>query len=170
MIAQAYIQMNSIPEAIPFVQEAAENVRDNEKKGRYRFIEGQLYNQLDKKDSANIAFDKVIDLHRRTLRDYYVHAHLEKVENTTYTTPEEKEELEKFFSKFEKDRENRPYLDHIYHHIALYHHKENRLEIAEEYYNKSVQAYMEDEKLQAVNYNTLAEMSFDKALYKEAGA
>ncbi len=170
MIAQAYIQMDSIPEAIPFVQEAAENVRDNEKKGRYRFIEGQLYNQLDKKDSANIAFDKVIDLHRRTLRDYYVHAHLEKVENTTYTTPEEKEELEKFFSKFEKDRENRPYLDHIYHHIALYHHKENRLEIAEEYYNKSVQAYMEDEKLQAVNYNTLAEMSFDKALYKEAGA
>lgn len=170
MIAQAYVQMDSIPEALPYVKLAAEKIKDNEKKGRYQYIQGQLYNLLKEPDSANIAFEKVIKLHRRTLRDYYVHAHLEKMKNTSYTTVEEKEELDKFINKFEKDRENRPYLDHIYHHIALYHHKEDSLKLAESYYNKSIQAYNEDGKLQSINYNTLAEMFFDKALYKEAGA
>lgn len=170
MIAQAYIQLDSMPEALPHVQRAAENIKDNEKKGRYRYIEGQLYNRLQKPDSANIAFDKVIELHRRTLRDYYIHAYLEKINNTSYTSNEEKMELEKLLTKLEEDRENRPYLDHVYHYIALHHHKEDSLNIAESYYNKSIQAYKNDEKLQSINYNTLAEMSFDKALYKEAGA
>lgn len=170
MIAQAYIQLDSLPEALPHVQRAAENIRDNEKKGRYRYIEGQLYNRLQKPDSANIAFDKVIELHRRTLRDYYVHAYLEKINNTSYTSEEEKEELEKLLTKLEEDRENRPYLDHVYHYIALHHHKEDSLNIAESYYNKSIQSYKNDDKLQTINYNTLAEMHFDKALYKEAGA
>src|SRR5699024_8875544 len=86
MIAQAYVQMDSIPEALPYVKLAAEKIKDNEKKGRYQYIQGQLYNLLKEPDSANIAFEKVIKLHRRTLRDYYVHAHLEKMKNTSYTT------------------------------------------------------------------------------------
>ena len=170
MIAQAYIQMDSLPEALPYVQQAAEHTRDNEKKGRYRYIEGQLYNRLQKPDSANIAFDKVIDLHRRTLRDYYIHAHLAKISNTSYTSQEERKDLEKLLTKLEEDRENRPYLDHVYYNIALFHHKEDSLQLAESYYNKSVGAYMNDDKLQAINYNTLAEIHFDKALYREAGA
>lgn len=170
MIAQAYIQMDSLPEALPYVQLAAENVRDNEKKGRYRFIEGQIYNRLQKPDSANIAFDKVIDLHRRTSRDYYIHAYLEKINNTAYTSTEEKETLQKLWRKLENDRENRPYLDHINHYIALYHQKEDSIALAEVYYNKSIQAYKNDDKLQAVNYHTLAEIHFDKSLYKNAGA
>lgn len=170
MIAQAYIQMDSLPEALPYVQQAAAHTRDNEKKGRYRYIEGQLYNRLQKPDSANIAFDKVIDLHRRTLRDYYIHAHLEKINNISYTTEEEKKELKKLLTKLEEDRENRPYLDHVYYNIALFHHKEDSLKLAESYYNKSVGAYINDDKLQAINYHTLAEIHFDRALYREAGA
>src|SRR5690625_469815 len=170
MIAQAYIQMDSLSLALPHVQRAAEHVRNKEKLGRYRFIEGQLYNRLEKPDSATIAFDKVIDLHRRTLRDYYIHAHLDKIRNTTYTSKEEKEELEKHLSKLEKDRENRPYLDHIHYNIALYHHKEDSLALAKEYYNKSIRAYLNDDKLQTKNYYALAEMHFNEALYSEAGA
>lgn len=170
MIAQAYIQMDSLQEALPYVQQAAEYARDNEKKGRYRFIEGQLYNRLQKPDSANIAFDKVINLHRRTLRDYYIHAHLEKINNTSYITKEEKKDVEKLLTKLEEDRENRPYLDHIYYNIALYHHKGDSLDLAESYYNKSIAAYKNDDRLQSLNYNTLAEIYFDKALYTEAGA
>lgn len=170
MIAQAYIQMDSLPLALPYVQLAAEHVRDKEKLGRYRFIEGQLYNRLEKPDSATIAFDKVIDLHRRTLRDYYIHAHLAKIRNTPSTTEEEKEKLEKLLSKLENDRENRPYLDHIYYNIALYHHKQDSLDLAKKYYNKSIRAYLNDDKLQTKNYYTLAEMHFDEALYSEAGA
>ena len=170
MIAQAYIQMDSLPEALPYVQQAAKHTRNNEKKGRYRFIEGQLYNRLQKPDSANIAFDKVINLHRRTLRDYYIHAHLEKIKNISYTSQEEKKNIEKLLVKLEEDRENRPYLDHVYYNIALYHQKEDSLNLAESYYNKSIAAYKNDDKLQSLNYNTLAEIYFDKALYTEAGA
>lgn len=90
MIAQAYIQMDSIPEALPYVKQAVENIRNNEKKGRYLYIEGQLHSRLGEPDSAAVAFDKIIDLHRRTLRDYYIHAHLGKLQITSYTTEEEK--------------------------------------------------------------------------------
>lgn len=170
MIAQAYVQIDSLPLALPHVQRAAEHVRNKEKLGRYRFIEGQLYNRLGKPDSATIAFNKVIDLGRRTHRDYYIHAHLAKIKNTSSASQKEKKEIEGVLSKLENDRENRPYLDHIYYNIAFYHQKADSLGLAKEYYNRSIRAYLNDDKLQAKNYYALAEMHFDEALYSEAGA
>src|SRR5699024_3989384 len=149
MIAQAYVQIDSLPLALPHVQRAAEHVRNKEKLGRYRFIEGQLYNRLGKPDSATIAFNKVIDLGRRTHRDYYIHAHLAKIQNTSSASQKEKKEIEGVLSKLESDRENRPYLDHIYYNIALYHQKADSLGLAKEYYNRSIRAYLNDDKLQA---------------------
>lgn len=170
MIAQAYVQMDSLREALPYIQQAAETVRDNELKGRYHFIEGQIYDRLNLKDSANLAYDKVIKLHRRTLRNYYVQAHLHKILNTEIKSEEERIAHEKFLKKFENDRENRPYLDHIYHYIGKYHQNQDSLDLSKIYYNKSIAAYMDDEKLQSINYYTLAEMNFDASLYQEAGA
>lgn len=170
MIGQAYIQMDSLPEALPYVEQAARSTSNNEKKGRYSFIEGQLYSRLQQPDSASMAFDRVIELHRRTLRNYYIHAHLEKINHSVYTTKEEKESLERLLLKLVEDRENRPYLDHINHSVAKFYLAEDSLGLAEEYFNKSIEEYKEDKKLQALNYNALAEIYFEKSLYKEAGA
>ncbi len=83
-LAQAYMNKKVLDTAITYLDMAAAATRKNEEKGRYRFIQGQLYNALDKRDSANMAFNQVIDLHRKTARIYYISAHIEKAKNFDY--------------------------------------------------------------------------------------
>ena len=80
-LAQAYITTKALDSAITQLQVASQLTKNNEQRGRLHFIEGQLYSTLGKKDSANLAFDKVIDLNRRTPRAYMISAHLEKIKN-----------------------------------------------------------------------------------------
>jgi tetratricopeptide (TPR) repeat protein len=169
IIAQAYINLDSLPEALPFMKLACDNVRDNELKGRYAFIKGQLYNRLGYKDSANIAFDEVIDLNRKSPRVYMISAHIAKAQNFDYDTQDRVALLDLLF-ELEDDRENRPYLDKIYNQIGEYYRNSDSIDTAVEYYNASIQAYKDDKVLQAVNYTTLAEINFDKAEYKSAGS
>ena len=80
-LAQAYITTKSLDSAITQLQVASKFTKNNEQRGRLHFIEGQLYSNLGKKDSANLAFDKVIALNRRSPRVYMINAHLEKIKN-----------------------------------------------------------------------------------------
>ena len=81
ILAQAYLNTKSVDSAITQLEIASNATTNNDERGRYRFIQGQLYNELGYKDSANIAFDKVIELNRRTPRIYMISAHLEKINN-----------------------------------------------------------------------------------------
>jgi tetratricopeptide (TPR) repeat protein len=103
MLAQAMINLDSIPQALPYIKIASEYVKDNELKGRYAFIKAQIYNRLEMKDSANMAFDEVIELNRKTARVYRINAFIGKAKNFDY----EKEDLIIFLEllqDLEKDR------------------------------------------------------------------
>jgi tetratricopeptide (TPR) repeat protein len=169
IIAQAYINLDSLPEALPFMKLASENVRDNELKGRYAYIKGQLYNRLGYKDSANLAFDEVIDLNRKSPRVYMIAAHIAKAKNFDYNREDRISQLELLWD-LKDDRENRPYLDKIYNQMGEYYRNSDSIQTAVIYYNESIQAFTEDKVLQAVNYQTLAEINFDDAEYKIAGS
>ena len=169
MLAQAYINTQSLDSAITQLEIAAKATKNNDERGRYRFIQGQLYNALDKKDSANIAFDKIIDLHRKTPRIYYISAYIEKAKNFDYTNGNKLEFLE-MLTELEENRENRPFLDKIYYQIAEYHNTNESDTLAVNYYNKSLRAGSQDKFLNAMSYQNLGNMSFDKTIYKEAGA
>ena len=69
MLAQAYINLKSLDSAVTQLEIASTNTKNNDERGRYRFIQGQLYNALGHRDSANIAFDKVIELNRKNTQD-----------------------------------------------------------------------------------------------------
>jgi tetratricopeptide (TPR) repeat protein len=170
MIAQAMINLDSIPQALPYMKIASKYIKDNELKGRYAFIKGQLYNRLDQKDSANIAFDEVIALHRKTPRVYMINAHMAKGKNFDYSLEDKVAYFLELLEDLEQDRENRPYLDKIYHGLGDYYRNTNNDSLAVAYYNYSIGSFKEDETLQANNYQTLAEMNFDAAEYKNAGA
>lgn len=169
MMVQAYINLDSLPQALDYIKLAVENIEDKELKGRYTFIQGQLYNRLDKKDSANIAFDKVIAMNRKTSRSYLINAHIEKGKNFDYEQGDRTAFLE-LLQDLEKNRENRPYLDIIYNQMGQYYQNTDSLPAAVKFYNKSIAAFKQDRVLQSVNYNTLAEIDFDNAEYKNAGA
>ncbi len=168
IIAQAYINLDSLSEALPYMKVASENVKDKELQGRYLFIKGQLFNRLGQKDSANITFDEVIELNRKSPRSYMINAYLEKGKNFDYDKGDRIAFLE-LLQELEKNRENRPFLDKIYNQFGDYYRNSDSVGTAVKYYNKSIKAFKQDNVLQSVNYQTLAEINFDGAEYQNAG-
>ncbi len=168
ILAQAYLNTKSVDSAITQLEIAANATKSNDERGRYRFIQGQLYNKLGYKDSANIAFDKVIELNRKTPRIYMISAHIEKIKNFNYETGDKYVLLE-HLTELEENRENRPYLDKIYHQIGAYHLNNESDSLAVAYYNKSLRTNSQDKLLKAKNYQTLGDMNFDKSMYEIAG-
>lgn len=169
MMAQAFINLDSLQPALEYIKMATKNVKDKELKGRYTFIQGQLYNRLGQKDSANIAFDEVIAMNRKTSRAYLINAYLEKGKNFDYQNGDRTAFLE-LLQDLEKNRENRPFLDRIYNQFGDFYLNSDSTATAIAYYNKSIKAFKQDRVLQSVNYQTLAEINFDNAEYKNAGA
>ncbi|PKQ45734.1 type IX secretion system periplasmic lipoprotein PorW/SprE [Confluentibacter flavum] len=168
ILAQAYINRKSIDSAITKLEIAANATKKNEEQGRYRFIQGQLYNSLGYKDSAVYAFDKVVKLNRKIPRIYLISAEIEKIKNFDYENGNKIELLE-FLTDLEENRENRPFLDKIYHQIAEFYLKTNSEILSKEYYNKSLRTNSRDDILMARNYEILGNMNFDKSLYRDAG-
>ncbi|RYC52416.1 tetratricopeptide repeat protein [Flagellimonas olearia] len=169
VLAQCYINLNAPDTAIQKLKIAQAYTKKNPEKGRYLFIIGQLYDQLGHKDSANYAFDKVITLNRRSPRVYMINSHLKKIQNTELTDSN-REELLEYLTELEENRENRPFLDKIYREVAQFHLANESDSLALAYYNKSLKATQGEQKLNALNYQSLADYYFDEDAYKTAGA
>lgn len=169
MIAQAYINLKEKDSALAYISKAAIHTKNFEEKGRYYYIKGQLLNQLNFRDSANYAFDQVIDLNRKTPRRYMINAYMAKARNFNYDT-ENKEEFLELLTDLEENRENRPFLDIIYHQKAQYFKATDSLEAATAYYNKSLRKKSTDKYLESLNYITLGNFNFDDKEYAIAGA
>jgi len=169
MIAQAYINIKEKDSAITYISKAAIHSKNNEEKGRYLYIKGQLLNQLGYKDSANYAFDQVIELNRKTPRRYMLNAYMAKARNFDYETGNKQEFLE-LLTDLEENRENRPFLDKIYNQKAVYFRTLDSIDLAVEFYNKSLLTKLEDEHLESLNYKALGDINFDDQLYAVAGA
>ena len=169
MLAQAYINTKFLDSAVWQLEIAANATKSNDERGRYRIIQGQLYNALGKRDSANYAFDKVIELHRKTPRIYFIAAHVGKSKNFDIKTGDKIQFLE-LLTELEENRENRPFLDKIYHQIAEYHLADSSLFLAEDYYKRALNVDSRDKHLMALCYEALGTMNFDYNDYKVAGA
>lgn len=168
ILAQAYINIKAKDSALAQLNIAAEYTKKKKEIARYNYIVGQLYNEFGEKDSANLAFDKVIELHRKVPRAYYINAHLAKSYNFDPETGDPVEFLE-YLTDLEENRENRPFLDKIYYRIAEYHRSGGNDSLAMAYYNKSLRTNLGDKELISRDYSTLGDMNFDKAEYRLAG-
>ena len=169
MLAQAYLNNKHLDSAIAPIKLAVENTKNKEIRGRLGFIKGQIYNKLGYKDSANIAFDEIIKLKRKTLWIYYVNAQVSKARSFDFDKGN-KQEYSEYLTKLSEDREYRPYLDKIYNLMAVYHKNTTSDSLANVYYNRSLRKGTSDTYLQSLNYRALAEYQFDATNYKSAGA
>lgn len=168
-LAQAYINLKSLDSAVTQLEIASINTKNHDERGRYRYIQGQLYNRLGYKDSANIAFEEVIKLNRKTPRIYLIAAHLEQANNFSVSEDDKEIVLETLLD-IEENRENRPYLDKIYHQLGDYYKSIESDSLAVDYYYKSLNTNSSDRRLKAINYEILGDYFFDYSEYKLAGA
>ncbi|MBT8319862.1 MAG: tetratricopeptide repeat protein, partial [Gramella sp.] len=168
-LAQAYINLKHFDSAVNPLGTAAKFTHIEAEKGRYYYILGQLHNKLGDPEKANMAFDEVIDLHRKVPRIYYVNAYIQEARNYNRNSGSDKFLLE-LLTELEKDRENRPYLDKIYFQLGEYYRSLDSIDLAQTYYNKSLRSPSSDIYLKSINYEILADISFDGANYQEAGS
>lgn len=167
-ISQAFINVGKKDSAIASLKTATEFTKSKEEKARYRFILAQIYQELGYKDSASIAYQSVIDMKRKSPRIYVIHAKVNKAQLAGY----EKTDSISFLITFNKllaDRENRPFLDVLHHHLALYYDKNNKIGSAKKEYNKSLKAKTGDTYTIASNYRNLADIYFKEAKYPITG-
>ena len=165
VLSQAYLNLKKTDSALHYLKIASENTTDLKHKSRYFFIIGQLYSNLDKKDSSSIFFDRIIKLHRKIPRDYYVYSFIEKSKNY-----ENQNEAILELNELEKDIENKEYLSVIFHQIANLKLEINADSLAINYYNKSLRSPAKDYLVNVKNYNILADYYFDNKEYLSSAA
>lgn len=168
IMAQAYINLEHNDSALVAIKKAASTTEIKEEKARYAFITGQLFEKLNKPDSAYAAFQQVIDMKRKSPRRYIIQAHARQALQFDYKKGDTLAFMEKY-NDLLADRENRPYLDALNHQVALFYDKQDNDRQAVKYYNKSLRANSQDRYLVASNYRNLGELNFNKAKYPVAG-
>ncbi len=167
-LAQAFINTDEVDCAVERLKVAIVTTKLKEEKARYRFILGQLYEELNEKDSAFQAYQSVIDMKRQSPKRYVIQAHARQAQQFDYENGDTVAFLKKYKKLF-KDRENRPFLDVLNHQMGLFYDKFNKPQIAEKFYNKSLRTRGEDSYLAASNYRNLAYIYFKKAQFKTSG-
>lgn len=167
-ISQAFINVGKKDSAIASLKIATQFTKSKEEKARYRFILAQIYQELGYKDSASIAYQSVIDMKRKSPRIYIIHAKVNQAQLAGYEKTDSISFL-KTFNKLLADRENRPFLDVLHHHLALYYDKNKKIGSAKKEYNKSLKAKTGDTYTIASNYRNLADIYFKEARYPITG-
>ncbi len=167
-LSQAFLNLEQIDSAMARLKVARKYTKENEEKARYSFILGQIFEKLNQPDSAYNYFQQVIDMNRKSSRQYVIHAHAKQAQFFNVTKGDTVAFLKKFNDLLE-DRENRPFLDVLNHQMALFYEKCKKPDVAKKYYNKSIRARSSDTYLLASNYRNLADLYFNKTQYLTAG-
>ena len=162
VLAEAFLNLEEKDSAVTKLQIAQDLTKINTEKARYRFILGQLYEELGKKDSALYSYQSVIDMNRKADRDYLIQAYAKKAQLFDFQKGD-KEQMKKMFVKLVENRENRPFLDVIYHQMGLYYDKSNDPDLALKNYTLSLKKTKDNSYLAASNYRNLGNMYFKSA-------
>ncbi len=168
ILAQAFLKTELKDSAVYRLKLATEFTKEKEEKARYRFITGQIYEELGYKDSAYASYQEVINMKRKAPRQYVIHSEIRQAQQFDYQKGDSIAFLKKF-RDFLKDRENRPFLADINHQLALYYDKGKNNKQAKIFYNKSLKSKSSDSYLVASNYRNLADIYFNTSKYITAG-
>ncbi len=168
-LSQAFLNMDMVDSALVYMYRAANQTKNRDTEGRYKFIAGQLFAETGQVDSAIAYYDRVIELHRKIPRNYYVNAFIQKIKLFD-TINGNRVALLELMDELEENRENRPWLDDIYSRKAIYYDWRDSTDRAVDYYNKSLRENRTpDRYLKGNNYTALGNINFDNARFIRAG-
>ena len=164
LLSETYLNLEEKDSAVTALKIAQEFTKVNTEKTRYRFILGQLYQELGKKDSAVYWHQSVIDMNRKAERKFVIQAYAKKAQLFDYENGD-KAAFIKTYNKLVDDRENRPFLDVIYYEMGVFYDKKGDQKLAYDLYNESLKTNSSDPYLVASNYRNLGNMHFKNAEY-----
>ncbi len=165
-LGQAYINQEMYPEAADALYLGGKYTRNKHLKGRYYFIAAQLYEKQKQRDSAVIAYEKVIKLNWKIPRKLWVEAQAGKARNKNFS-PEEKTEYLEYLTKLEKRYEHKDLLDVLYFTHGMLIEDESKV-MASDFFRKSLKNNKENNPLKAKTHERLAEVYFQQKDYTGA--
>lgn len=161
VLTQAYIQKNALDSAVSTIKIAKSETKLKEEKARYTFILGQLYEKLNYKDSAFVAFQEVIDMKRKSPRSYTIYSHYKQFNQFDY----EKGDTLAFHKNLDKlleNIENKRFKDILHHQRAVFYDNKKNEQLAIKNYNKSLKESSGDRYLMASNYRNISTIYYKK--------
>jgi tetratricopeptide (TPR) repeat protein len=164
LLSEAFLNLEEKDSAVAKLKLAVKFTKKNDQRARYRFILGQLYEELGKKDSALYSYESVIKMNRKSERKYVIQSQARKAQLFDYQKGDTTAFL-KNYNKLIADRENRPFLDLLFHQKAVFYDKKNNQKQASKFYNASLKKATTDQYLVASNYRNLGNMYFKEAKY-----
>ena len=165
-LAKALLALNQPQKATQPLSNAAALTKDKTLRARYYYLLGQLYDQLQHKDSAAVAYQNIIDFNRRIPRTYWIHAKL----NQLNTSQLAEEAVQKQYSKLTKNEENKRYLDKIHLSHAFYSLSINDTLATKGLINASLRTNTKDKILKGLAYETMGNVLFEQNEFVLSGA
>lgn len=166
-LAMAYVKMDSIQKAKKFLIKATETLNNKDQGARNLFVLGQIYSSENNKDSASVIFKKIINF-KKAPDKYKMHANIELAKNTTSDSASVV--ILNKMQKLVKNRDNRKYLDELYYQIGLLHEKNDSIDLATAYYNKSLRTNSDNIKQKTFTFEKLGNINFKNSKYQLASS
>ncbi|RVT79987.1 tetratricopeptide repeat protein [Flavobacterium sufflavum] len=167
LLASAFLNLEEKDSAIVKLKKAVNFSRRNNEKARYRFILGQLYQEMGKNDKARAYYEAVIKMNRKSDRKYMIQSQVRLAQLFDYQNGD-KFAFDEKYHKLLENRENRPFLDVLNYQMGVFYDKQGKDEKALQYYNASLKKAKTDNYLIASNYRNIGDMYFKNARYPMA--
>jgi tetratricopeptide (TPR) repeat protein len=164
LLAESFLNLEEKDSAIVKLKIAEKNTKNNSEKTRYRFILGQLYQELGIRDTALSYYQGVIDMNRKADREYIIQAYAKRAQLFDFENGDS-DAFVKRYNKLIADRENRPFKAILYYEMGVFYDKFNDQELAKEFYNASIKSNSPDKYLTASSYRNLGNMYFKNTDY-----
>ena len=166
-LAMAYVKSDSLQNAKKHLQLATRTLENQAQGARNLFVLGQIYSIENKKDSANLTYNRLANFKKSPYK-YKIHANIELARNTTNDSTSVV--VLNTLQELTKDRENRPYLDELYYQTAVLHEKNDSIQLAKNNYYNSLRAANAGDKQKTFTYENLGNLAFKEAEYQNASA
>lgn len=163
--ADLHLKQDNYEEAVQYLNIGIQNIRGNQRKARYNYILGQLYQKLGNNEKA-------LEAYRHSIRrrpDYEMMFNARINSASVLSGDADVAGLRKELLKMSKKKRNEPFLDQIYYALGNIMYNDGRIDDAMEMYRKSAALALENDYQRAQSCLTLANIYFDRKEYVPAG-
>jgi tetratricopeptide (TPR) repeat protein len=167
LLAETFLNLEQKDSAIVKLKIAEKNTKLNSDRARYRFILGQLYQELGIRDTALIYYQKVIDMNRKAEREFVIQAYAKKAQLFDFQNGDS-DAFVKRYNKLIADKENKPFKGILFYEMGVFYDKYNDQKLAKEFYNAAIKSASPDQYLIASSYRNLGDMYFKNTDYSSA--
>ncbi|WP_140485392.1 tetratricopeptide repeat protein [Flavobacterium sp. GSA192] len=164
LLAASFLNLEEKDSAIVTLKKAVIFTKRNNEKARYRFILGQLHEEMGQNEIAKEYYQAVIKMNRKSDRKYMMQSQARLAALFDYQNGD-KMVFDEKFHKLLENRENRPFLDVLNYQMGVFYDKQGKDERALEYYNASLKKAQSDNYLIASDYRNIGNMYFKNARY-----